>query len=632
MYSVIFEIEKERIMKKLVWRKIGVFVAAICSVILLKQEVFAASEDIIDMTQKGSLTVYKYDLTAAEEDGIDTSEEKFANNGKEDEKAKEEFKNYVISGVEFTYLHLGNIHTEHKQNEIQILYDIPEKLEKILGMDNKRGNHQYTSTELNYSLKELLAQKTEGRNQLEQYVNHADEKKNMPLTDKNGKTSVTELPLGLYLIVETKVPANVHTTVEPFFVSLPMTDHEGEAWFYDVEVYPKNQTNIPDLDKLIKQHDDNGKLPYEDIATGSQGDIMDYIFVSHLPKITSEATYLTQYTFTDQMDIGLTYNEDVSLYFYKTEEEARNHDKEKAIQVWEAKEKLFKTEYQGETSGKSKMIITITKEGLEEINTKLSNKWMVIAYSCTINTDGSPVLGDSGNINEVTLEWKRTNMEEIDMLEDRAKVYIFGLNIQKTFSDQKGKFQDVKFLLQNKTDGYYLKAKGENGVYYITDQEKGTSEKEGTIFNPGEKGNLTINGLEADTYILTEIATANGYSLLKEPMVIDIRSTVDDIIPSRTTLYDILDITNNPNKEVIETPGERASASIDGTNTTMSEFHSETGIVSANGRVDIEVINNKTFKLPQTGGYGTWIFTLAGCGAALGGVVLVTRRSNKKDD
>lgn len=632
MYSVIFEIEKERIMKKLVWRKIGVFVAAICSVILLKQEVFAASEDIIDMTQKGSLTVYKYDLTAAEEDGIDTSEEKFANNGKEDEKAKEEFKNYVISGVEFTYLHLGNIHTEHKQNEIQILYDIPEKLEKILGMDNKRGNHQYTSTELNYSLKELLAQETEGRNQLEQYVNHADEKKNMPLTDKNGKTSVTELPLGLYLIVETKVPANVHTTVEPFFVSLPMTDHEGEAWFYDVEVYPKNQTNIPDLDKLIKQHDDNGKLPYEDIATGSQGDIMDYIFVSHLPKITSEATYLTQYTFTDQMDIGLTYNKDVSLYFYKTEEEARNHDKEKAIQVWEAKEKLFKTEYQGETSGKSKMIITITKEGLEEINTKLSNKWMVIAYSCTINTDDSPVLGDSGNINEVTLEWKRTNMEEIDTLEDRAKVYIFGLNIQKMFSDQKGKFQDVKFLLQNKTDGYYLKAKGENGVYYITDQEKGTSEKEGTVFNPGEKGNLTINGLEADTYILTEIATANGYSLLKEPMVIDIRSTVDDIIPSRTTLYDILDITNNPNKEVIETPGERASASIDGTNTTMSEFHSETGIVSANGRVDIEVINNKTFKLPQTGGYGTWIFTLAGCGAALGGVVLVTRRSNKKDD
>lgn len=60
------------------------------------------------------------------------------------------------------------------------------------------------------------------------------------------------------MFVETKVPANVHTTVDPFFVSLPMTDNEGDDWFYDV--YPKNQTNIPDLDKLVRQHDD-GTFP-----------------------------------------------------------------------------------------------------------------------------------------------------------------------------------------------------------------------------------------------------------------------------------------------------------------------------------------------------------------------------------
>ena len=618
-------------MKKLFLKRMGSLVVVVCFVILLKQEIFAASEDIIDMNKRGSLTVYKYDLTAAEEDGLDTSEKIFANNGREDEKAKENFKNYVIPGVEFTYLYLGNIHTEYKQDKIQILYDIPKNMERILGMENQRGNHRYTSTELNNALKNLLSQEVDGRNQLERYVDNADEKKAMPLTNEKGKSSVAELPLGLYLIVETKVPANVHTTVEPFFVSIPMTNCEGEAWFYDVEVYPKNQTNIPDLDKLIRQHDDFGKLPYEDIATGSEGDIMDYIFVSHLPGITSEATYLTQYIFTDQMDKGLTYNKDVKLYFYETEETARENNKEKAIRVWEKKENLFKIEYQEEISGKSKMTITITKEGLKEINTKFSKKWIVVSYSCKINTNDSPILGDCGNINDVKLEWKRTNMEELDMLEDRAKVYTFGLNIKKKFSDQKGKFSDVKFLLQNQTDGYYLKAKGAKGVYYITDYEKGTSEKEGTIFIPGEDGNLIINGLEANTYILTEIATANGYSLLKEPMVIDIRSTVDDIIPSRTTLYDILDIANNPNEELIETPGKRANALIDGKNTTMSEFQSETGMVSANARVNMEVINNKIFKLPQTGGYGTWFFTLAGCGAALSGVILVTKRSKKKN-
>ena len=78
----------------------------------------------------------------------------------------------------------------------------------------------------------------------------------MPLTDGNGVTRATGLPLGLYLVVETKVPANVNTTVDPFFVSLPMTNDSGDYWFYDVDVYPKNQTDIPNLDKLVRQNDD----------------------------------------------------------------------------------------------------------------------------------------------------------------------------------------------------------------------------------------------------------------------------------------------------------------------------------------------------------------------------------------
>ena len=153
-------------MKKSFFKRTGILLAVVCSVILLKQEVFAATEDVIDMNRRGSLTIYKYDLTAAEEDGLDTSEKMFANNGKADEQAKEEFKNYIIPGVEFTYLHLGNVHMEHKQTEVQILYDIPEKIEEILGMENKRGNHTYTSIELNIALKTLLSQPIEGKNQL----------------------------------------------------------------------------------------------------------------------------------------------------------------------------------------------------------------------------------------------------------------------------------------------------------------------------------------------------------------------------------------------------------------------------------------------------------------------------------
>ena len=128
---------------------------------------------------------------------------------------------------------------------------------------------------------------------------------------------------------------------------------------------------------------------------------------------------------------------------------------------------------------------------------------------------------------------------------------------------------------------------------------------------------MKIYGLEANTYVLTEIATSDGYSLLKDSMVIDIVSTVDNIIPSRTTLYDIMDKNNNPNKTLLETAGRRANALVDGKAANMSEFSSDEGKVSINAKVELAVLNSRTFQLPQTGGWGTWIFTFAGCGAAL---------------
>lgn len=63
---------------------------------------------------------------------------------------------------------------------------------------------------------------------------------------EGGKTEV--LPLGLYLVLETKTPDSVRTACEPFFVSVPMTKVSDDAngglsdWLYDVHVFPKNST------------------------------------------------------------------------------------------------------------------------------------------------------------------------------------------------------------------------------------------------------------------------------------------------------------------------------------------------------------------------------------------------------
>lgn len=79
-------------------------------------------------------------------------------------------------------------------------------------------------------------------------------------TDQNGeavfdKVTVNgqeeNLPLGMYLVIETDSPDQVTTPCEPFLVSVPMTrvatDNKQADWLYDVHVYPKNKTNYGDI-------------------------------------------------------------------------------------------------------------------------------------------------------------------------------------------------------------------------------------------------------------------------------------------------------------------------------------------------------------------------------------------------
>ena len=190
--------------------------------------------------------------------------------------------------------------------------------------------------------------------------------------------------------------------------------------------------------------------------------------------------------------------------------------------------------------------------------------------------------------------------------------------------------RETAFVLKNESDGHYVTAKkSEDGIYYVTDATKGAKEEEGTVFSPNGSGKLIINGLEANTYVLTEIHTSAGYALLKEPITVDIKCTVDDFTPSQTTLYDSKDISGNQHKNMIEVNGDRASATVDSNNTAMS-VDSVKNVTSTNARVDMTVVNTATFELPQTGGFGTILFTIAGCAVAFAGVLVLSKKSKKE--
>ena len=65
---------------------------------------------------------------------------------------------------------------------------------------------------------------------------------------------------------------------------------------------------------------------------------------------------------------------------------------------------------------------------------------------------------DEARVNNV-LAWKRTSETFYDTLVDDAHIYTYGIDLTKLFSDGKGDFSKIEFLVQNKTDNYYVQAK-----------------------------------------------------------------------------------------------------------------------------------------------------------------------------
>ena len=621
--------------------------------------VHAATTDVIDTSKTGSITIHKYDMTAAKKGGVNVDQ--FTSTGKQNTAAEEALSKYAVKGVEFSYLRVGDVEQQSENGKVQMIYEVPEELQKILDLADsdaakKEGSKTYfTSQKINDKLASALEDNTATKDKLEEYMGKSGTA--MSQTDASGVTSKDKLPLGLYLIVETKVPEDVTYTTNPWFVQLPSTDAEGDDWFYDVVCYPKNETGIPTLDKRVRNNPDQDNVTtadqnaladftkvreeytYQSTVTASKAEKLDYQFISKLPHITSSTTYLSTYTFNDTMSKGMTYNKDAVIAVYDSKDAAdttnvNNVDKSGAIAVWKSTDNdpNFAVTY-GTSGDDSTMQVAMTKKGLNEINKKYSDKYIVVYYTANVNTDDSVTLGDKGNPNDVSMTWKRTSTDYYDILKDESIVYSFGYDLAKKFSDDKGDATKVKFVIQNKSDNYYLVATGSNGVYQITG--KSATEEGATQFSPSAAGKLVINGIEADKYGFTETHSDAGYSLLKKEIIVNITSTKAAITPTPANITGIqskadTDSTANDGvvngatlKNDVTVQTTAASATVDETKATMTK-HGE----SNNAYVNMEVTNQKQFLLPMTGGAGSYALIIAG--VVIAGCGFMISRKNKR--
>lgn len=679
----------------------------------------------IDEDAKCSLTVWKFDWTNALKDGV-WNEDSFTSTGWRESYVEEVLgeairtgdangntdnalgngqnsNGYAIKGVEFSYLRVADIvtftesandqHPDH--NLTMVLYgfnkDKAADLLAAIGLPNGEGryvnadatdkldhaNYYFTSDTLNKAMSDSLdANSTIVKDALEKYMAKAGATA-MPLTNENGKSIVRNLPVGLYLLVETKVPEMVTSTTNPFFVSLPMTTVSGDEnsaspegghfWNYDVVVYPKNETGIPSLEKTVRESKgDTGTNNGSDVitdgfdhnATGSAGDVMEYQIISTLPTITSEATSLTVYNFYDSISEGLTYNkaDGVKVEIFT------DKDCTQKVASWDMNSGKFGVSY---SSDDRHMTVDVSASGLAEINGRTanangslymgySNYTVRVTYKATVNSNATVVYGENGNENEVVLTWKRTSSDYYDTLISDAHVYSFGIDLTKVFSDKDSEtaeetnmFKHVKFKIWNNTDKYWVTATRNDaeGVYYVTGHV--SEEADATVFYPvtsdGQFGKIIVKGMEDDEYVLTEIETANGYVLLKDQIHVIITAADDATRPCTEYAKDVLGVLqNDPHYQfdggfdlhLAGIPQEAliynmltASATVDG---NAVEMLTDNG--SANAEAKLKVINSPGFDLPDTGDNGTMMLSIIGIVTMAGAAAVIFFATRKKSE
>ena len=606
-------------MKK-IHRLLAMLMAAIMALSLITT---AFAEPTIDPAKNASLSIYKYDITTASAEGA-WDAESYVSTGLHDDTVIDKLSKYAIQGVEFTYLRIADITMNNEladgQRQVGVLYgfDSSDRSTAVLSAisltaadahKTDNGINYFTSDVLNNKLAAALAANaTNVKNALEAAVKNGGVA--MTETDATGHTSASNMEQGLYLVVETRVPENVTSTCNPFFVSLPMTTVDGAAWNYDVTVYPKNQTGNPDLEKTVREAKNStgkntGSLTdikdgYAHTATASVGDVVDYQIISTLPTITSKASALSEYTYVDTLSKGIKYNkQDVVIEFFR---DSACTDK---IATWDESSGKFTVGYD---DAANTMTIRMSDTGLAEINEAAtvytdsvkrgySDCTMRISYAATLTADAK--MGDTDNPNEVVLTWRRTNNTYFDTLKDCCHVYTYGVDVLKRFSDNGGNLRNVKFRLHNDTDDIFVIADLKDGVYYT----KGFAAKkaDATTFVPDSSGHIVVKGLEDDAYSLTEIATDKGYVLLKDAVKIVIKTV------------------ENGQCEKCGAKLLTASATVNGKDVTMSE---------GNAVVPLTAVNNPGFDLPKTGGYGTWMFTIGGV-ALLGAAAFIVVKSRK---
>lgn len=379
-----------------------------------------------------------------------------------------------------------------------------------------------------------------------------------------GSGTIDNLPMGGYLILV----ENGMKVYRPSAVNIePEYDENTGEWTMSTSTLEVKASDMT-MDKTVNEDKTGHDKDVSDQA--GIGETVNFDLRTNVPQYPEKAIAKT-YAISDTLSAGLTLVEG-SIKVYGVKGDVENELAENTAYT----KGTVRPNNGPQTSFTLKFVYDQIKE-YDKIH---------VDYNAVVNSNA--VVGGEGNPNAAVLDYNNNPYDSNSWKEmpDKVKVYTYGLKVNKvdnanepltgaefTLSKQSGS-DPITLTFVETGDGKYRVATDE-------DAQPTTTLKVGAD-SDATKGKLNISGLSVGTYYLTETKAPGGYNKPSNPVTIEIKDADRDGLPT----------INNDTHEFVD------------------------------GFVALDVVNTKGFKLPTTGGMGTFLFTMGGV-AIMGAAILL---------
>lgn len=408
------------------------------------------------------------------------------------------------------------------------------------------------------------------------------------------------------------------------FVTKADTIGEGEAGTSpiftvvgDTPVKVTEKTGIPTVEKKIVSDADNKECDAADSQIGQ--DVTYNLYGTVAENFDKYNTYY--YQFSDQISKGLTLQGAAKVYLYANKDAAKadlNHAKVTDITN-------YFTPSTAKAAADGSKTTTWTCNNLKDVEGVTKDSCIVVSYTAQINDSAVVGLNNNkeGNPNTVTLYYSNNPMttDHGQTVPDTVRDYTYGLKINKVDLGTEKALKGAKFTIAagDTTNGDENSA----NVKYV--KSDGTLSDSKVELSMDPNGVLTLTGLDAGVYTVTETSAPGGYTKV-EPFTFEIKPTMNAIDPNAglTVLSGKLDVKNQSDKVIAgltdKTAGDNRLTAQDGSDKVTD------------GYFNITVGDTKQVGLPLTGLNGVTFTWIAGGAVLCIGVAHLIRSRKQAEE